>query len=126
MGKAKIFPSDSAWSKYIRTRDNWTCQRCHKKYEPPTTALHCSHFWSRGNWSVRFDEDNCEALCYGCHSYLGGRPTEHHEYYLDKLGEERFEDLRKRKNDHKSGSRKYYLSKEFRKKIKEKMEALNG
>tara|TARA_B100001250_G_scaffold157356_1_gene135213 strand:- start:200 stop:583 length:384 start_codon:yes stop_codon:yes gene_type:complete len=124
MGKAKIFPSDREWSKYIRTRDMWTCQRCSKQYDPPTSALHCSHFWSRGNWSVRFDEDNCEALCYGCHSYLGGNPVEFHKYYLEKLGQERFDALEKRKNTTKSGSIKYYKSKEFRLTIKEKMKEL--
>ena len=124
MGKAKIFPSDREWSKYIRTRDMWTCQRCSKQYDPPTSALHCSHFWSRGNWSVRFDEDNCEALCYGCHSYLGGNPVEFHKYYLEKLGQERFDALEQRKNNKKSGSRTYYLSKEFRATIKEKMKEL--
>ena len=124
MGKAKIFPSDREWSKYIRTRDMWTCQRCSKQYDPPTSALHCSHFWSRGNWSVRFDEDNTEALCYGCHSYLGGNPVEFHKYYLEKLGQERFDALEKRKNTPKSGSIKYYKSKVFRLKIKEKMKEL--
>tara|TARA_R110000868_G_scaffold195301_1_gene440963 strand:- start:1598 stop:1981 length:384 start_codon:yes stop_codon:yes gene_type:complete len=124
MGKAKIFPSDREWSKYIRTRDNWTCQRCSKQYDPPTSALHCSHFWSRGNWSVRFDEDNTEALCYGCHSYLGGNPVEFHKYYLEKLGQERFDALEQRKNTPKSGSIKYYKSKEFRLTIKEKMKEL--
>jgi len=124
MGKAKIFPSDKEWSKYIRTRDMWTCQRCSKQYDPPTSALHCSHFWSRGNWSVRFDEDNTEALCYGCHSYLGGNPVEFHKYYLEKLGQERFDALEQRKNNKKSGSRTYYLSKEFRATIKEKMKEL--
>jgi len=124
MGKAKIFPSDREWSKYIRTRDNWTCQRCSKQYDPPTSALHCSHFWSRGNWSVRFDEDNTEALCYGCHSYLGGNPVEFHKYYLEKLGQERFDALEKRRNTPKSGSIKYLKSKEFRLTIKEKMKEL--
>ena len=124
MGKAKIFPSDREWSKYIRTRDMWTCQRCSKQYDPPTSALHCSHFWSRGNWSVRFDEDNTEALCYGCHSYLGGNPVEFHKYYLEKLGQERFDALEQRKNTPKSGSIKYYKSKEFRLTIKEKMKEL--
>ena len=124
MGKAKIFPSDREWSKYIRTRDMWTCQRCSKQYDPPTSALHCSHFWSRGNWSVRFDEDNTEALCYGCHSYLGGNPVEFHKYYLEKLGQERFDALEKRRNTPKSGSIKYYKSKEFRLTIKEKMKEL--
>ena len=79
-------------------------------------------FWSRGNWSVRFDEDNTEALCYGCHSYLGGNPVEFHKYYLEKLGQERFDALEKRKNTPKSGSIKYYKSKEFRLTIKRKNE----
>ena len=126
MPKLKIFPSDSIWSKYIRTRDNWTCQRCDKKYAPPTSALHCSHFWSRGSWSVRFDEDNCQALCYGCHSYLGGNPQEHREFILDKLGQKEFDALQKRRNTPlKSGEKKYLLSKEFRKEVEIMLDNLN-
>jgi len=126
MGRLKLFPSDVAWSKYIRTRDNWTCVRCSKQYTPPTAALHCSHFWSRGNWSVRFDEENCDALCYGCHSYLGGNPVEHYKHKLAQLGQEKMDALEQRKNSPKSGSIKYYKSKEFRKTIKEKMDKLDG
>jgi len=126
MPKLKIFPSDSIWSKYIRTRDNWTCQRCDKKYAPPTSALHCSHFWSRGSWSVRFDEDNCQALCYGCHSYLGGNPQEHREFILNKLGQKEFDALQKRRNTPlKSGQKKYLLSKEFRKEVQLMLDNLN-
>ena len=126
MPKLKIFPSDSIWSKYIRTRDNWTCQRCDKKYVPPTSALHCSHFWSRGAWSVRFDEKNCQALCYGCHSYLGGNPQEHREFILDKLGQKEFDALQKRRNTPlKSGEKKYLLSKEFRKEVEIMLDNLN-
>jgi len=126
MGKLKIFPSDSIWSKYIRTRDNWTCQRCDKKYAPPTSALHCSHFWSRGNWSVRFDFFNCQALCYGCHSYLGGNPQEHREFILNKLGQKEFDALQKRRNTPlKSGEKKYLLSKEFRKEVQLMLDNLN-
>ena len=126
MPKLKIFPSDSIWSKYIRTRDNWTCQRCDKKYAPPTSALHCSHFWSRGAWSVRFDEKNCQALCYGCHSYLGGNPQEHREFILDKLGQKEFDALQKRRNTPlKSGQKKYLLSKDFRKEVEIMLDNLN-
>jgi len=126
MPKLKIFPSDSIWSKYIRTRDNWTCQRCNKKYAPPTSALHCSHFWSRGNWSVRFDFFNCQALCYGCHSYLGGNPQEHREFILNKLGQKEFDALQKRRNTPlKSGQKKYLLSKEFRKEVQLMLDNLN-
>jgi hypothetical protein len=124
MAKLKIFPSDREWSNYIRERDDWTCQRCGKQYYPPTSALHCSHFWSRGNWCVRFDEENTEALCYGCHSYLGGNPMEFHRYYLEKIGQEKMDALELRKNTTKSGTRNYYLSKEFRSIVKIKMSHL--
>ena len=126
MGAIKIFPSDREWSKYIRTRDKWTCVRCEKKYIPPTSALHCSHFHSRGVWSLRFDEDNCEALCYGCHSYLGSNPTEHYEHKFNRLGKKRFDALQHKKNNPKSNIIAYYKSKEFRKTIKEKMEGLKN
>ena len=126
MANLKIFLSDREWSKYIRTRDGWKCQRCKKKYSPPTSALHCSHYFSRGNWSVRFDEDNCEALCYGCHSHLGGNPHEHARYMVEKLGTKKLDELMVRKNSPLSNSIKYYKSKEIRKIIKQKMEALDG
>tara|TARA_A100001011_G_scaffold338019_1_gene368578 strand:- start:978 stop:1391 length:414 start_codon:yes stop_codon:yes gene_type:complete len=118
MPKVKLFPSDVAWSKYIRTRDNWTCQRCSKQYVPPTNALHCSHYWSRGAWTVRFDEDNTMALCYGCHSYLGGNPQEHREFVLARLGQRKYDALQQRRNKSlKSGEKKYLNSKEFKKEI---------
>ena len=116
---------DVVFSDYIRYRDNWTCQRCHKKYVPPTNALHCSHFFSRGKWSVRFDEENCEALCYGCHSHLGGNPIEHMMHKQFMLGSKQLEVLRRKANKAlKSGEKKYFLSKEFRAKIKEKIKSL--
>tara|TARA_B100000029_G_C17091318_1_gene784347 strand:- start:57 stop:470 length:414 start_codon:yes stop_codon:yes gene_type:complete len=124
MARLKIFNCDRLWSKYIRTRDDWTCQRCGKKYNPPTSALHCSHYFTRGNWSVRFDEDNTEALCYGCHSHLGGNPHEHTKHKLQKLGQKKMDDLIQRKNNHKSGSIKYFKSKEFCNNLKDKIKQL--
>lgn len=35
-------------------------------------GLDCSHHHGRGNWGIRFDPLNAEALCYGCHSHYGG------------------------------------------------------
>lgn len=61
---------DALFSRYIRTRDRWTCQRCGKVYPPPTTALHCAHVFSRGKQSTRFDPMNAVALCYGCHRFM--------------------------------------------------------
>lgn len=92
MGAVKLRPSDKVFSEYIRTRDNWTCQRCGKEYNPlvPTDrmALHCSHFQGRGKENTRFEPLNCDALCYGCHRYFTAQPGEHREWQVKRKGVE--------------------------------------
>lgn len=87
MGAVKLRPSDIAFSQYIRTRDNWTCQKCGMYYEPPTRALHCSHFQGRGKEATRFEPLNCDALCYGCHRYFGSHPAEHYAWQVQRKGQ---------------------------------------
>lgn len=89
----KLFPADNSFSDLIRSRDGWSCHRCSMYYEPPTRALHCSHFYSRGKWGTRFDEDNCIALCYGCHRYMDKHIGEYEEYKIHQLGQQRFDAL---------------------------------
>ena len=89
----KIDQADTIFSIYIRTRDKWACQRCYTKYEPPTKALHCSHYWSRGKECMRFNPENCISLCYGCHR-LWGHGDEREKYKLfmiKKLGQEKYD-----------------------------------
>lgn len=93
----KIDKADSVFSKFIRSRDKWTCVRCKKRYAPPTMALHCSHFFGRTKESTRFDEDNCDSLCYGCHRYWEKEDREgYRDFKLNQLGEDGFEALRMR------------------------------
>lgn len=94
----KISGLDALFSRYIRTRDKWTCQRCHKVYAPPTSALHCSHVFSRAKQSVRFALENAESLCYGCHSYFGRNPLKHYAWYVQKHGQAAFDRLQLRAN----------------------------
>lgn len=94
----KITKLDQLFSQYIRSRAGWKCERCGTQYKPPTSALHCSHFWGRSNMKVRYDPDNANAHCYGCHQYLGSRPVEFHEWKLDQLGEAKFKALNQRAN----------------------------
>lgn len=89
----KLDAADRVFSLYIRTRDNWTCQRCGKKYTPPTRALHCSHFQGRRKEGTRFHEDNADALCYGCHQYFTSNPTEHYEWQVERKGKEKIEEI---------------------------------
>jgi len=73
MAKIKIHKADIIFSKYIRSRDNWTCQACGKPFSPDSAqGLDCSHFWGRGRWNTRFDPENCDALCTRCHFKWGG------------------------------------------------------
>lgn len=89
----KLDPADKAFSLYIRTRDNWTCQRCGKQYTPPTQALHCSHFMGRGRENTRFDPENASAHCYGCHRYLTAHPTEHIAWKVAQVGQAKVDEL---------------------------------
>lgn len=88
MGAIKIDKADKAFSLYIRSRDNWTCQRCGTRYEPPTSALHCSHFQGRGKEPTRFDEENADAMCYGCHRYFTAHPYEHTQWQVNRKGQQ--------------------------------------
>jgi len=106
MGKVKIDVADKAFSQYIRTRDNWTCQRCGTKYEPPTMALHCSHFQGRGKENTRFEPLNADALCYGCHQYSPSHPGEHLQWQIQRKGQDTIDKIILQSNTYKKKDRK--------------------
>ena len=91
----KITPADSAFSKCVRLRVNYVCERCGAHHDKSSTGLHCSHHHRRGHWGVRLDPDNAESLCYGCHSLMGGTQ----ERLNAVMTEARQELLIERKND---------------------------
>ena len=95
----KITPADQAFSKLIRARAKWRCEMCGTQYEEGSQGLHCSHFHGRANWSVRFDPNNCEAACMGCHMKCEGNPHEFTNRWMKKLGKGAYEILLERKND---------------------------
>ena len=101
----KLDLADKYFSKFIRTRDKWTCQRCKTKYKEGSLA--CSHFYGRRNESTRFEPDNCIALCYGCHKYFDETNREaYREFKLKQLGEKRFKSLQVQVNTFKKKDRK--------------------
>lgn len=92
----KRTPADDAFSKCIRERANWTCERCGTYFpEGSRGGLDCSHHYGRRHWSTRFDPLNAEALCYGCHSHYGGT----HDRINAVLTEAQHEILREKLND---------------------------
>ena len=104
MGAVKIRSADKWFSLCIRERVAWFCERCGRDTpQDKRMGLHCSHFHGRGKWSVRFDQDNAEALCYGCHMHLTANPHKHQARQLDKLGDGLYEILNERAQDLKFG-----------------------
>lgn len=91
--------ADTAFSNFIREKNNWTCQKCKKYYpEGHRQGLHCSHFFSRRHQSTRYYSKNATAHCFSCHQHLGGNPIEFAQWIEEYLGEGEYEDLIKRKN----------------------------
>jgi hypothetical protein len=82
----KTTSADTWFSKAVRERAGWRCERCGKWYDPSAArGLDCSHFIGRGNWSVRFDPRNAFAHCMGCHAYFEANPHEFVEWTQEKL-----------------------------------------
>lgn len=117
--KIKLDKADIAFSWYIRTRDQWTCQRCGRKEEPTfenKSSLQCSHYFGRARESTRFDTENCDTLCYGCHQYWGSTNREDYRHFkVKQLGEKGFTLLEIRSNTYKGKDRKmeYIIAKEL-------------
>lgn len=76
------------FSKYIRTRDNYTCVTCGRKGEGQ--AIHAGHFIPRsiGGLSLYFHEQNVHAQCYRCNIHLSGNWPAYRKFILKKYGEE--------------------------------------
>ena len=94
---------DVLFSKYERLRDNYTCQRCGTQHEQNSRGLHSSHYFGRSGKSVRWDENNCIALCYGCHRIWASKDREQYRnFMLEKLGQKEFDDLTERSENKKT------------------------
>jgi hypothetical protein len=94
----KIKPSDAVFSKCVRERTDYTCERCHKQYDRSSTGLHNSHYHGRANRSTRWDKVNCFSICYSCHIFLGANPYEHTQFVKSLIGDGAHELLLERKN----------------------------
>lgn len=92
-GGIKITPADSYFSKWIRRRDNYTCQKCGMIHLPNSMGLHNSHFFGRRSLSTRFDPENCDALCFKCHQKFSENPNDYRDWKRRRLGNKKFDAL---------------------------------
>ena len=86
--------ADYWFSRCVRERANWTCERCGKIYHEGNRGIHCAHYETRDNWAVRFEPLNAFCLCHGCHEYFDkGRRFEFRDFYLMRLGQDCYDIL---------------------------------
>lgn len=128
MGGIRITPADSAFSKCVRERAGWRCERCGEQHNRTSQGLHASHHHRRGQWGVRFDPMNAESLCYGCHSHVGGTQERMDEVLTEpeqQLLRERKEDIALAKLYRKTKG-KGVIAKHFRDELKRMQELRAG
>lgn len=85
---------DRFFSVIIHARDNYRCVRCKTQYPPLHKGLHVSHYYSRTREATRFDWDNVDLLCHGCHMlWSKNYRSEYIAYKQKQLGFFRYERL---------------------------------
>lgn len=81
---------DSAYSQYIRVKDavggDATCVTCGVK--KPWKELQNGHFYTRGRYPTRWDDDNCHVQCYRCNIALKGNYINYTKYMINRYGME--------------------------------------
>ena len=95
--------ADEQFSLFVRHRDG-KCVMCGQS--PPNIQLQCSHFWGRSRKNVRYDPENCDALCATCHfwgdskrgmvAWEEEKQGEYRLFKIQQLGQERYDALERR------------------------------
>jgi len=84
--RLRIDKADQVFSKYVRELADNRCVRCGS-----ATGLQASHYFGRAKEGTRFDPENVDCLCYGCHQYWGSTDREDYRAYkIKQLGENGF------------------------------------
>lgn len=101
MYRIKLDKADTVFSQYIRLRDR-KCKRCLSPVTFNSRGLpvshQASHFQGRRKESTRFDEENVDTLCGGCHSYFTSNPGEHYMWQVKQKGQKTVDSIILRSN----------------------------
>lgn len=105
----KLDPADQWFSKYVRLLAG-ECRRCHSLVEfnanGDPISHQASHFQGRRKEATRYDLDNVDCLCGGCHKYFTAMPFEHVEWQKKTKGEQVVNAIVIRSNSYKKKDRK--------------------
>ena len=89
---------DAIFSRYIRLKDSFmgeaVCVTCGKKAD--WAAMQNGHFYSRGRFSTRWDEDNCHVQCMRCNVILHGNYIAYTKFMIDRYGREFVDELERK------------------------------
>lgn len=83
---------DALFGKIVRAKGY--CERCKKKNG---VQFQTSHIYSRTYKEIRWDLLNSQCLCASCHFWWHKNPMEAGEWIKEYLGEEKYEELKKRR-----------------------------
>ena len=83
----KIKPADRDFSRCVREAHDWICARCGSQHERGSAGLHNSHIFSRRYRTIRWAQENTQALCFPCHQWFGGNPADSGIWILNVHGE---------------------------------------
>ena len=102
---------DDCVSLIIRIKAEWTCVKCQRKYPPVLSRrtglpaqnlMTTSHYFNRGDMSIRWDYEDLDAICIFCHQKIENHKKDdvegfnYEQYMINKLGAQRFELLRQK------------------------------
>jgi len=73
-------------------RSRGRCEGCGSRH-----VLQCAHIISRKYSWTRTNLDNAFCLCASCHRYYTDNPVEFGTFTIDKIGEEKYDELRQRR-----------------------------
>lgn len=96
--KKLIKELDKVYSIYIRQTKSQdgigTCVTCGKQDE--WKYMQNGHFYTRGRFPTRWDDDNCHIQCTRCNIFLKGNYIEYTKYMIDSYSREFIDELKRK------------------------------
>lgn len=80
----------------IRSKGICENPRCISVRNNKLPILQWAHIISRRYLNTRWDLDNAFCLCHACHFFFTSHPVEWENFVVEKIGEERYSDLKVR------------------------------
>ena len=91
--KRAVQKADTAFSRYIRARDNWTCFTCGRVGYDRDGIMQCGHLITRAKYATRWNELNAVCQCSGCNMRHEYQPEIFTDAWIAKHGVDAYHDM---------------------------------